>query len=101
MTQVRELAHARAGDKGDTLNIAVIANNQEAFERLENELTAEVVEETFDPLISGSVNRYTIPELQSFNFVLQNALAGGVTTSLRSDSHGKSLSYVLLGIEIP
>lgn len=100
MTQVRELAHARAGDKGDTLNIAVIANNQEVFERLEKELTTEVVEETFDPLISGPVDRYTLPELQSFNFVLHNALAGGVTTSLRIDSHGKSLSYVLLGIEI-
>ncbi|MDL5362071.1 hypothetical protein [Halalkalicoccus sp. NIPERK01] len=100
MTQVRELAHARAGDKGDTLNIAVFANNQEAFERLEEELTAEIVEETFDPLISGTVERYTLPELQSFNFVLYNALAGGVTTSLRIDSHGKSLSYVLLGIEL-
>lgn len=100
MTQVRELAHARAGDKGDTLNIAVIANDQEAFERLENELTVETVEETFDPLITGSVERYTLPELQSFNFVLHNALTGGVTTSLRLDSHGKSLLYVLLGIEL-
>lgn len=100
MTQVRELAHARAGDKGDTLNIAVIANDREAFEQLEEELTAEIVEETFAPLISGPVKRYTLSELHSFNFVLHNALAGGVTTSLRIDSHGKSLSYVLLGIEL-
>lgn len=101
MTQVRELAHARAGDKGNTLSIAVIANDQEAFERLEAELTAERVEAAFAPLITGSVERYTLPEVRSFNFVLHNALAGGVTTSLRIDSHGKSLSYVLLGMELP
>lgn len=97
---VRELAHARAGDKGNTSNITVVAYDETAYQLLATELTAEVVEQELDPLLTGSVERYAVPSLEAFNFLLQGALAGGVTSSLRIDAHGKSLSYAILGIEL-
>lgn len=97
---VRELAHARAGDKGNTSNVTVVANDTKAYQLLEAELTASVVERELAPLITGSVERYELPTLGAFNFVLDGALAGGVTSSLRVDAHGKSLSYAVLGIDL-
>ncbi len=99
--RVRELAHARAGDKGNRSNISVFAYDETAYAVLADELTADVVATELAPLIDGAVERYELPDLHAFNFVLEGALAGGVTTSLRVDAHGKSLSYALLGIDIP
>lgn len=98
---VRDLAHARAGDKGNRSNISVFAYDHAAYAVLADELTVEVVATELAPLVNGPVDRYDLPDLHAFNFVLDGALAGGVTTSLRIDAHGKSLSYALLGIEIP
>lgn len=98
--EVREIAHARAGDKGNTSDIGVFANDEEAYEILKNKLTEERVSEEMESLADGPVRRYELPTIQAFNFVIENALAGGVTTSLRIDSHGKSLSYVILGVEL-
>lgn len=98
---VRDLAHARAGDKGNRSNIAVFAYDPGGYDLLADELTAEVVAAELAPLIDGPVERYELPDLHALNFVLDGALAGGVTTSLRVDAHGKSLSYALLGIDLP
>ena len=43
-----------------------------------------------------SVKRYELPNLMALNFVIQNALGGGVNSSLRLDRHGKTLSSYLL-----
>lgn len=99
-TVVHDLASARAGDKGNVSNVAVVADSRAAYERLETELTAERVMRAFDGLAEGPVTRYELPQLGAFNFVIERALDGGVTTSLRLDAHGKSLSYVVLGIEL-
>jgi hypothetical protein len=101
MTQVSELAHARAGDKGNRSNISVIAYTNSDFDVLDEQLTADFVQEELATLIEGEVRRYDLPHLCAFNFVIDGALAGGVTTSLRMDSHGKSLSYAMLAIELP
>lgn len=100
MTQVTEFAHARAGDKGNRSNISVIAYTGSDFSILNEQLTADRVQEELAPLIGGGVIRYDLPHLNAFNFVIDGALAGGVTTSLRMDSHGKSLSYAILAIDI-
>ena len=97
---VRELAHARSGDKGNTSNIGVFAYDDEAYEQLQEQLTEEKVLADLSDLVDGPVTRYDVPSLNGFNFLIENALDGGVTTSLRQDAHGKSLSFALLGIEL-
>ena len=101
MTILRDLAHTRAGDKGDISCLSVIAHRAEDFAVLEQHVTAERVRAHFAELVHGNVERYVLPQLGALNFVLHGALAGGVTRSLALDAHGKSLSSALLTLEIP
>lgn len=98
---VHDLAHARAGDKGNTSNIAVIAYDDASWKLLHRELTPERVAHAFSHLGAGPVRRYEVESLRALNFVIPNVLAGGVTRSLRLDPHGKTLSALMLGIELP
>ena len=100
MTTVYDIAHARAGDKGDRSNIVVVGNSPEEYERLAASLTADRVKDRFEHLGTTSVERYEVPSVRSLNFVIDGVLDGGVTTSLRVDTHGKSLSYLLLGMDV-
>lgn len=99
--QLREIAHARAGDKGDTSNIAVIVYEQKHYALLDAFLTADRVKAHFGAVVQGEVRRYALPGIGAFNFVMAGALAGGVTRSLALDAHGKSLGFALLAIELP
>jgi len=99
--RVYDLAHARAGDKGNTSNVSVIAYDARAWEILRAQLTPERVMAAYAHVAKGPVTRYELPGLQALNFVIENALGGGVTISLAQDAHGKSLSYLMLGIELP
>lgn len=99
--RVYDLAHARAGDKGNTSNISVTAYDQAGFQVLQRELTPEVVLAHFRHLGAGPVRRYELPQLRALNFVIENALGGGVTRSLAIDPHGKSLSALMLTITLP
>ena len=96
----RGSAHSRAGDKGDISNISVIAYRQEDYPLLERELTAERVRAHFAGVVHGEVVRHALPHLGALNFVMQRALGGGVTRSLALDAHGKSLSGVMLDLEL-
>lgn len=98
---VYDLAHARAGDKGNTSSIAVIAYDDDGWRVLRQALTAQRVEQAFAHLGAGKVRRYEVDSLKALNFVIPNVLSGGVTRSLRLDPHGKSLSALMLGIELP
>lgn len=97
---VYDLAHARAGDKGNTSSIAVIAYDDDGWRILRQALTAERVEEAFAHLGAKKVQRYEVESLKALNFLIPNVLAGGVTRSLRLDPHGKSLSSLMLGIAL-
>jgi len=99
--KLRELAHGRAGDKGNTCNISVIAYDRRNYTHLQREVTAVRVREFFDGLVLGEVVRYELPQLGALNFVMTRALGGGVTRSLALDAHGKSLSSALMNLEIP
>jgi len=99
--RVYDLAHSRTGDKGNTSNISVICYHEEDWEFLQRELTPERVMEAFRHIARGPVRRYELRNLKAFNFVIENALGGGVTVSLAQDIHGKSLCSVMLGIELP
>lgn len=100
MRKLRDIAHSRTGDKGNTSVISLIAYDEKDFDLLRNSVTAERVKAHFAGIVDGEVTRYDIPSLGALNFVLQNALGGGVTRSLALDAHGKSLSSRLLDMEI-
>lgn len=98
--KLRELAHSRTGDKGNISNISLIAYNQADYELLKEKVVPEVVKEWFADMVHGEIKRYELPQLGAMNFVLYDALGGGVTRSLSLDTHGKSLSSHLLDLEI-
>ena len=91
-----ELAHARSGDKGNRLNIAVVCREPAFYPALAATLTAERLAEIFASRRPSRVVRYELPKLYAFNFVLDDVLEGGVNASLGLDGHGKSLSFLLL-----
>ena len=99
--KLREIAHSRTGDKGTAANISVIAYRAEDYPLLERYVTAARVKDHFHGIVRGEVERYALPQIGALNFVLQNALSGGVTRSLALDAHGKSLSSALLSLELP
>jgi hypothetical protein len=98
--KLHQIAHARAGDKGDTSSVSLIVYDRRHYATVAQQVTAERVKEHFGPLVRGEVRRYDLPGLGAFNFVLAGALAGGVTRSLALDIHGKSRSSVLLELEL-
>jgi hypothetical protein len=97
---LRQIAHARSGDKGDDANIGLIALQPEYYPLLVAQVTAERVKHHFRELCRGDVERYELPNLHALNFVLHQALDGGGTVSLRTDAQGKTLSAALLRMEI-
>jgi hypothetical protein len=99
--QLQDIAHARSGDKGNHANIGVIAWTDVGFAFLDDFLTADVVAEFFQPLHPDRVERYRMPGIGAYNFLLYNVLAGGASRSLRSDSQGKTLASALLQLEVP
>ncbi len=101
MVRVYDIAHSRAGDKGDTSNISVIAYDEAGWEILRTQLSSERVMQAFSHVAKGPIHRYELPKLMALNFVIERALGGGVTRSLAQDAHGKSLSSLMLTIELP
>jgi hypothetical protein len=99
--KLRDLAHSRTGDKGNTSNISVIAYAATDYDFLRQHVTAERVAAHFEGVVFGEVLRFELPQLHALNFVMKRALGGGVTRSLALDAHGKSLSSALLDLDIP
>lgn len=98
--KLHELAHARAGDKGDTLTLSLFALREADYPLLAAEVTSTAVRRHLAPIVRGEVRRYELPNLHALQFVCERALDTGVTTSLALDPHGKSLSYALLEFAI-
>ncbi len=98
--QLGKIAHARSGDKGNLVNIGVIAYAPEHYATLLREVTAERVKAHFADRIEGSVERFELPNIQALNFVCRQALMGGGTLSLLSDAQGKSFGGGILSLEI-
>jgi hypothetical protein len=97
---LREIAHARAGDKGDISSIGVFVRDPRHYAAVKRQLTPERLKESFGGLLKGPVRRYSIDHLCALNFVMEQALEGGVNESLNLDSHGKSWSFLLLALPI-
>jgi hypothetical protein len=97
---LHHVAHARAGDKGNRLNVCVMPYNAQAYQALSQQLTPERVLQAYGHRGATSVKRYDLPLLPGFNFVIDNVLEGGVNGSLNLDGHGKSNSFILLGLTV-
>ena len=95
-----DIAHSRAGDKGNTLTLSLIPYKEEDYSFLCKQVTVDKVKGHLKDIVKGDIVRYELPNISSLLFVCQQALGGGVTTSLSLDTHGKSLSFALLEMEI-
>lgn len=100
MPKLYELAHCRAGDKGNTSILSLIAYRPADYALLADRVTVEAVAQHLTGIVHGDIRRFELPQLRALQFVCENALAGGVTTSLALDAHGKSLSFALLEMDL-
>jgi hypothetical protein len=97
---LHRIAHGRTGDKGDRSNISVFAYRPEAYPFMVEQLTEARVAEAFAHRRPTAVRRYVLPKLHGMNFVIDGALDGGVNDSLNLDTHGKSLVFLVLALEV-
>jgi hypothetical protein len=100
MVELRDIANARSGDKGNRLNIALVCRDPADYATVAAQVTAARVAEAFAARKPTRVTRYDLPKLAAFNFVLDDVLEGGVNASMGLDGHGKSLSFLLLEIPV-
>lgn len=98
--RVRDIAHARSGDKGNRATLSVIAFDRQHYDLLVRELTPERVRQCYAGIVHGQVERYLLPQLGAVHFVMHQALGGGVTRSLALDAHGKALSGRILALTL-
>ena len=98
--KLREIAASRSGDKGDVSNICVFVYDEADYPLIVEQVTVERVREHFGALVEGSVVRYELPHVHGLNFVLDRALGGGVSMTLRADPHGKSFQSLVLDLTL-
>jgi len=99
--QLKDIAYARSGDKGDVVNVGVLALDDRAFEILVQTLTPDRIKRHFGDWVRGEVEVFPMPNINGFNLLLHNALGGGATKTLRYDVTGKAFSTALLRMEVP
>ena len=99
-TKLLDIAHARSGDKGDAVNVGLIARDKRAYPFLREHVTAERVKAHFGPMCEGAVERFELENLGALNFLLHEALGGGGTVSLKLDAQGKTYAAHLLRMEV-
>jgi hypothetical protein len=98
--KLHDIAYSRSGDKGETSNICVFPYKDADWELVRDKLTVEKVREKFGALVKGKIVRYELPAVKGLNFVLYEALDGGVSLTLRTDLHGKAFQSLVLDIDI-
>jgi hypothetical protein len=99
--QIKDIAYARSGDKGDVVNVGVLALDDAAYEKLQKALTPERLKFHFGDWVRGEIDVFPMPNINGFNLLLHSALGGGATRTLRYDVTGKSFSTALLRMEVP
>ncbi|NLD67779.1 MAG: hypothetical protein GX644_03090 [Limnobacter sp.] len=97
---LHRIAHGRAGDKGDRLNVSVIAFERRHYELLREQVTADRVKALFAHRGASAVQRFELPKLCALNFVIDDVLEGGVNDALNLDGHGKSNSFLVLSLTV-
>lgn len=97
---LHEVAHSRAGDKGNRLNMSLIPYRPELYPLLAEQVTAERVLALFRHRGAAHCVRHDLPLIHAFNFVVDEVLEGGVNGSLNLDGHGKTNSFRLLALTV-
>jgi len=97
---LRELCGYRAGDKGDIVNVAIFADDDDTYTLIRREVTAARVKAHFATMVLGRVDRYEAANVRALNFVMHGALGGGGPRTLRADNLGKTLGGALVRMEI-
>ncbi|TMW71580.1 AtuA-related protein [Alteribacter natronophilus] len=97
---LKEISHARSGDKGNTVDIGLFVNNDEIYQAVLDQVTPERVKSHFEGLVEGDVFRYELPNIKALKLVCHSALNGGGASSLRLDNLGKCFGANLLRMEI-
>jgi len=100
MPRLYDIAHCRTGDKGDTLVVSLFAYNDADYPLIRERVTVAALRAHLQGIVAGEIKRFELPNVAGLQFVCQRALAGGVTTALTLDTHGKALSYALLEMTI-
>ena len=100
IVKLRNIAFARSGDKGNISNVGVVPFDEERYGLLLKQLTVERVKEIYKGLVEGPIVRYEFPGIKAINFVMHDALQGGVSRSLNLDIHGKNRSRLILDMDI-
>lgn len=98
--KLREIAHSRAGDKGNINNVGLFAYKMEDYPILVSQVTADRVKALYDGTVKGKVERFELPEIGALNFVLYDSLGGGVSRTLGLDTYGKALSSAILSLDV-
>jgi hypothetical protein len=98
--RVHDLSYVRSGDKGDISNVVVLARDADAYARLAQGLVPEAIAAHMGGLVRGPITVYPLPNLQAFQIVMQAALGGGATRTLRFDATGKSMCAILSRMEL-
>lgn len=98
--KLKEMAHARSGDKGAGSNVGLIAYDRAGYEWISKHVTSERVKAHFAKVNLGDVTRYEVPNLLALNFILHDSLGGGGTESIKTDAQGKTHGMALLEMEI-
>lgn len=100
---LERLAHGRSGDKGDASNVGLVARSDAAFAWMSAHITAEWVKSVAGAFVRGGVDRYEVPNLRAYNFILHDSLGGGGSASLLTDAQGKTHAQALLRVvvEVP
>ena len=99
-TLLHQVAHARAGDKGNRVNISLFPYDPRHYQALAEQVTEARVLALFRHRGATRAVRYDLPNLCGFNFVIDDALEGGVNGALNQDGHGKTHSFRLLALEV-
>ncbi|OWY10416.1 hypothetical protein B6V72_17185 [Thioclava sp. F34-6] len=93
---LREIAFSRSGDKGDIVNVSLIAYRPEHWEVIREQVTVDMVQRLYDGVVAGEIERFELPGTHALNFVMRRGLGGGISVSLRVDGHGKAMQSLIL-----
>lgn len=96
LVSLREIAFSRSGDKGDIVNVSLIPYHAEHWDIIREQVTVDMVRELYKGLVTGEITRYELPGTKALNFVMDGALGGGISISLRVDGHGKAMQSLIL-----
>lgn len=99
--RVGSIAVGRSGDKGDTLDLTLVAVTDEDYRWLESRLSGDVAQQAISAVMPGTVTRYAVPGLRALKFVIEDALPGGVYATMHAGLHWqKAAIWVLLDLEL-